>query len=157
TSKGNYDAIIVEYDVNSNTIVKSKFISGTLDEIATSVAPTADGGYFVGGYTYSSQVDFDQDESTYEIPSISGNSDGYVIKYDSEGNQEWYRQVGGDNLDEVNAVAERDDNEFVAVGYFNSTLVKADKADSTGVSIDQYTDGFGFNYGEVVTAPEVPE
>src|SRR5699024_677280 len=58
TSKGNYDAIIVEYDVNSNTIVKSKFIRGTLDEIATSVAPTADGGYFVGGYTYSSQVDF---------------------------------------------------------------------------------------------------
>ena len=157
TSKGNYDAIIVEYDVNSNTIVKSKFIRGTLDEIATSVAPTADGGYFVGGYTYSSQVDFDQDESTYEIPSISGNSDGYVIKYDSEGNQEWYRQVGGDNLDEVNAVAERDNNEFVAVGYFNSNLVKADKADTTGVNIDQYTDGFGFNYGQVVTAPEVPE
>ena len=157
TSKGNYDAIIVEYDVNSNTIVKSKFIRGTLDEIATSVAPTADGGYFVGGYTYSSQVDFDQDESTYEIPSISGNSDGYVIKYDSEGNQEWYKQVGGDNLDEVNALVERDDNEFVAVGYFNSTMVKGDKADTTGVSIDQYTDGFGFNYGEVVTAPEVPE
>ena len=157
TSKGNYDAIIVEYDVNSNTIVNSKFIRGTLDEIATSVAPTADGGYFVGGYTYSSQVDFDQDESTYEIPSISGNSDGYVIKYDRDGNQQWYRQVGGDNLDEVNAVAERDDNEFVAVGYFNSNLVKADKADTTGVSIDQYTDGFGFNYGQVVTAPEVPE
>ena len=156
-SKGNYDGIIVEYDTNSKTITSSKFLRGTLDDIVTSVAKTADGGYLVGGYTYSTTVDFNQDETTYEIPSISGNSDGYIIKYDSEGNQEWYKQVSGDNLDEVNAVTERDDNEFVAVGYFNSTVVKGDKSDESGISLSKYTDGFIFNFGEIVTAPEVPE
>ena len=156
-TKGNYDGIIIEYDINSSTINSSKFIRGTLDEVLTSVTKTTDGGYMIGGYTYSSQVDFNQEETTWEIPSISGNSDGFVIKYDAEGNQAWYKQVTGDNLDEVTGVAERDENEFVAVGYFNSTTVKGDTADSQGASLSKYSDGFVFNYGEIITAPEVPE
>ena len=157
STKGNYDGIIIEYDINSSTINSSKFIRGTLDEVLTSVTKTTDGGYMIGGYTYSSQVDFNQEETTWEIPSISGNSDGFVIKYDAEGNQAWYKQVTGDNLDEVTGVAERDENEFVAVGYFNSTTVKGDTADSQGASLSKYSDGFVFNYGEIITAPEVPE
>ncbi len=157
STKGNYDGIIIEYDINSSTINSSKFIRGTLDEVLTSVTKTTDGGYMIGGYTYSSQVDFNQEETTWEIPSISGNSDGFVIKYDSDGNQAWYKQVTGDNLDEVTGVAERDENEFVAVGYFNSTTVKGDTADSQGASLSKYSDGFVFNYGEIITAPEVPE
>ena len=156
-TKGNYDGIIIEYDINSSTINSSKFIRGTLDEVLTSVTKTTDGGYIIGGYTYSSQVDFNQEETTWEIPSISGDSDGFVIKYDSDGNQAWYKQVTGDNLDEVTGVAERDENEFVAVGYFNSTTVKGDIADSQGASLSKYSDGFVFNYGEIITAPEVPE
>ena len=156
-TKDNYDGIIIEYDINSSTINSSKFIRGTLDEVLTSVTKTTDGGYMIGGYTYSSQVDFNQEETTWEIPSISGNSDGFVIKYDAEGNQAWYKQVTGDNLDEVTGVAERDENEFVAVGYFNSTTVKGDTADSQGASLSKYSDGFVFNYGEIITAPEVPE
>ena len=156
-TKDNYDGIIIEYDINSSTINSSKFIRGTLDEVLTSVTKTPDGGYMIGGYTYSSQVDFNQEETTWEIPSISGNSDGFVIKYDAEGNQAWYKQVTGDNLDEVTGVAERDENEFVAVGYFNSTTVKGDTADSQGASLSKYSDGFVFNYGEIITAPEVPE
>lgn len=156
-TKGNYDGIIIEYDINSSTINSSKFIRGTLDEVLTSVTKTTDGGYMIGGYTYSSKVDFNQEETTWEIPSISGNSDGFVIKYDAEGNQAWYKQVTGDNLDEVTGVAERDENEFVAVGYFNSTTVKGDTADSQGASLSKYSDGFVFNYGEIITAPEVPE
>ena len=49
-------------------------------QVLTSVTKTTDGGYMIGGYTYSSQVDFNQEETTWEIPSISGNSDGFVIK-----------------------------------------------------------------------------
>ena len=157
STKGNYDGIIIEYDINSSTINSSKFIRGTLDEVLTSVTKTTDGGYMIGGYTYSRQVDFNQEETTWEIPSISGDSDGFVIKYDSDGNQAWYKQVTGDNLDEVTGVAERDENEFVAVGYFNSTTVKGDTADSQGASLSKYSDGFVFNYGEIITAPEVPE
>ena len=156
-TKGNYDGIIIEYDINSSTINSSKFIRGTFDEVLTSVTKTTDGGYMIGGYTYSSKVDFNQEETTWEIPSISGDSDGFVIKYDSDGNQAWYKQVTGDNLDEVTGVAERDENEFVAVGYFNSTTVKGDTADSQGASLSKYSDGFVFNYGEIITAPEVPE
>ena len=157
STKGNYDGIIIEYDINSSTINSSKFIRGTLDEVLTSVTKTTDGGYMVGGYTYSSKVDFNQEETTWEIPSISGYSDGFVIKYDAEGNQIWYKQVTGDNLDEVTGVTERDENEFVAVGYFNSTTVKGDTADAEGISLSKYSDGFIFNFGEIITAPEVPE
>ena len=156
-TKGNYDGIIAVYDVNSNAIESTKFIRGTLDEVMTSVAKAEDGGYIVGGYTYSSQVDFNQEETTYEIPSISGYSDGFIIKYDTNGDQAWYKQISGDGLDEVTGVTERDSNEFVAVGYFNSTTLKGDVSDSEVLSLSKYTDGFVLNYGEIVTAPEVPE
>ena len=156
-TKGNYDGIIAQYDVNSNAIKSTKFIRGTLDEVMTSVSKAEDGGYIVGGYTYSSKVDFNQEETTWEIPSISGYSDGFVIKYDTNGDQAWYKQISGDGLDEVTGVTERDSNEFVAVGYFNSTTLKGDVSDSEGLSLSKYTDGFVLNYGEIITAPEVPE
>ena len=158
TGSNNYDAIIVEYDVNSNAVIteKTKFIRGSSDDIISSVQATADGGYLIGGYTYSSGVDLNND-GTNDITSISGNSDGYVIKYDAEGTQEWLKQVQGNSLDEVTGVTEREENEFIAVGHFNSTSVKGDVSDSTGLSLSKYTDSFIFNYGEVITAPEVPE
>ena len=33
TSKGNYDGIIAEYNLDTNSVVNTKFIRGTLDEI----------------------------------------------------------------------------------------------------------------------------
>ena len=157
-TKGNYDGVVITYDVNSSAITtaNTKFIRGTLDDIVTSVKSTTDGGYIIGGYTYSSGVDLNND-GTNDITSISGNSDGYVIKYDAEGTQEWLKQVQGNSLDEVTGVTEREENEFIAVGHFNSTSVKGDVSDSTELSLSKYTDSFIFNYGEVITAPEVPE
>lgn len=124
-TKGNYDGVVITYDVNSSAITtaNTKFIRGTLDDIVTSVKSTTDGGYIIGGYTYSSGVDLNND-GTNDITSISGNSDGYVIKYDAEGTQEWLKQVQGNSLDEVTGVTEREENEFIAVGHFNSTSVK---------------------------------
>ena len=157
-TKGSYDGVVITYDVNSSAITtaNTKFIRGSLDDIVTSVKATTDGGYIIGGYTYSSGVDLNND-GTNDITSISGNSDGYVIKYDAEGTQEWLKQVQGNSLDEVTGVTEREENEFIAVGHFNSTSVKGDVSDSTELSLSKYTDSFIFNYGEVITAPEVPE
>ena len=157
-TKGNYDGVVITYDVNSSAITtaNTKFIRGKLDDIVTSVKSTTDGGYIIGGYTYSSGVDLNND-GTNDITRISGNSDGYVIKYDAEGTQEWLKQVQGSSLDEVTGVTEREENEFIAVGHFNSTSVKGDVSDSTELSLSKYTDSFIFNYGEVITAPEVPE
>ena len=157
-TKGDYDGVVITYDVNSSAITtaNTKFIRGTDDDIVTSVKSTTDGGYIIGGYTYSYRVDLNND-GTNDITSISGNSDGYVIKYDAEGTQEWLKQVQGNSLDEVTGVTEREENEFIAVGHFNSTSVKGDVSDSTELSLSKYTDSFIFNYGEVITAPEVPE
>ena len=159
-SKGSYDGIIIEYDVNSNNInsANTKYIRGSSDDIASSVTTTSDGGYLVGGYTYSSSVDFNNDNAN-DITSISGNTDGFILKYSEDGTQEWFKQVSGSSMDEVTSVTERDEGEYVTSGYFNSSTVKGDKEDSSALtlSLDKYTDGFIFNYGEIVTAPEIPE
>ena len=159
-SEGSYDGIIIEYDVNSNNInsANTKYIRGSSDDIASSVTTTSDGGYLVGGYTYSSSVDFNNDNAN-DITSISGNTDGFILKYSEDGTQEWFKQVSGSSMDEVTSVTERDEGEYVTSGYFNSSTVKGDKEDSSALtlSLDKYTDGFIFNYGEIVTAPEIPE
>ncbi len=156
-SSGDYDSIILQYDGNS-ALSNAKFIKGNLDDIVTSVEATKDGGFLVGAYTHSSTVDFNNDGNN-EIQGKVGNTEALVLKYDNSGNYSSYKQISGSEMQQVTDVVERKENEFVAVGYFNSQTVSANKPNSYEINLNRlkYTDGFILNYGEIVTAPEIPQ
>ena len=87
---------------------------------AWSVAPTADGGFIVAGWTYS------------HGPGYLGNA--WLLKTDGQGSEEWNRAFGGSGVDRAHSVQQTSDGGYILAGYTDSfgaglydmLLIKAD-------------------------------
>jgi hypothetical protein len=86
-------------------ITFEKVFEGYYDEQAACVQQTADGGYVIAGSS---------------DPTGSGIMDFYLIKTDSEGNEEWSRLYGGFDYDDCNYVQQVSDGGYVLVGNTES-------------------------------------
>ena len=92
---------------------------GESDDGASSIIQTADGGYAVFGYTFSSG---------------SGYSDIYLIKTDSSGNTTWERTYGAAKWDYGNVIMQTPDGGYIILssirsfgaGGFDVYLIKTD-------------------------------
>lgn len=82
----------------SSTGVKlwDKTIGGDNNDDLTSVYETADGGYFLGGYSFS---DISGDKSEGVIGGISGGADYWIVKLKADGTKEWDKTLGGTGQD----------------------------------------------------------
>ncbi len=76
---GATDMYVVKLDANGN-ILWTQTIGGANDDYGNGIAQTTDGGFVVGGYTWS---------------FTSGGRDMYAAKLDANGNLLWTRTVGG--------------------------------------------------------------
>ncbi|MBF0303632.1 MAG: hypothetical protein HQK73_11375, partial [Desulfamplus sp.] len=79
-----------------------KTFGGTKSDYGRSVYPTRDGGFIVTGYTSSIGA---------------GESDVYLIKTDSNGNEIWSKTFGGKSSDYGNSVYPTSDGGFIVIGY----------------------------------------
>jgi len=121
---GNLDAFIVKLDSSGN-ISWSKTIGGTNVDYINSIQQTSDGGYIIGGYTYSFGA---------------GNEDVLIVKLDSSGNISWSKTIGGTSIDEINFVKQTSDGGYIIVGvtnsfgagYYDALIVKLDSSGNCG-------------------------
>lgn len=84
TASGGGDAWLVRVDYRGNEQWRRTY-GGSEEDGANTLVETGDGGYLLGGWTYSYG---------------SGGSDGWLVKVDSSGRQEWerpYGRAGGEN------------------------------------------------------------
>lgn len=103
------DALLIKTDTNGNKLWEKRY-GGTANEQAWVVRQTRDGGYILGGYTYS----------------YSGAGDAWLIRTDINGNELWDRVVvsGGLSGSVVAALQETSDNGYVLTG--NDWVAKTD-------------------------------
>lgn len=184
TSKGNSDAIVIKYDRNYNKewtrtfggpsdysvrhIIENQagdyIVVGTLKIIKydkdgnekwtkdirnnSSAVETSDGGLLVGGYFSDSKV------IRNETYTSNGNSDGIIIKYDKDGNEEWAKTVGGTDYDYINSITETENGEIIAVGYFRSEQISDGKYSITRKGTE---DGLILKVVPEMGVPEVQE
>jgi uncharacterized delta-60 repeat protein len=73
---------------------------GTAWEVAWTVQQTSDGGYVVGGYTWS-----------------SGQGDFWVLKLRGDGTVQWQKTYGGDNDEAADLIYQTSDGGYAVVGY----------------------------------------
>ncbi len=83
----------------------TKALGGELDDYAKAIWPCSDGGAIVAGTTWS---------------TTNGESDGALLKIDSDGNTLWFNKYGGALEDGFNAVQQTTDNGFIVAGYTQS-------------------------------------
>ncbi len=106
------NTVLVKLDKNGK-LQWSQYLEGSGNSEYKTVYATKDGGCIVGGsYTVNKRAD-----GIYSM--TYGKSDGYVIRYDKNGNVCWARIIGGSGVDYVNAVTEIDGG-FVVVGQTTS-------------------------------------
>ena len=148
-SNGGSDGMIVKYDANG-IAQWAKGIGGNGDESIYSVASTRDGGYIAGGYFRSSSIDLGNGVTL----SNNGLYDGMIIKYDSAGNTQWAKGIGGDDFDYIESVAETRDGGIIAGGYFESSSIDLGNGVILTNSRSGYTDGMIIKY-EPEEVPEV--
>jgi len=102
TYKGGYDAFVVKYDATGTRLWTNTFggpaeFLRSIDDVARSVAVDANGNVYVGGWT-TGVLDGDT-----TIRLLGPLGDGFVVKYDATGSQQWIRQFeeGGTTVNGV--------------------------------------------------------
>lgn len=102
---GSLDIWLINVDPKGNEIW-SKTFGGSDYEWGHSAKQTMDGGYIITGPTHS----YDD----------TGNGDFWLIKTDSEGNQEWNKTFGGPDYESSYAVQTTKDGGYIIVGNTQS-------------------------------------
>ncbi len=139
---GESDAYLIKTDAEGNE-VWSHVYGGSGPEMGRSVDNTSDGGYVIAGAT----------------GSYSDNSDVYLVKTDSEGNEVWSTTVSNPNThlnyDWSNMVREASDGGYIIAGnsdgdrdLMNVYLIKTDSEGNT-VWAESFGERF-YDYGSAV-------
>lgn len=90
-------------------------LGGDQSEVPTSIVQTADGGYAVGGFSYSS-------ENGDVTPANHGtNSDFWVVKLSSTGTIQWNVLLGGNGEEELQSLRQTSDGGYIVTGMSTST------------------------------------
>ena len=100
---GGKDLMLIKTDPDGDEKWKKTF-GGTGDDWGVTVLETKDGGYVAVGITNSRG---------------SGGSDGWILKTDSDGNEEWDVAIGGSKNDGITSILETTDG-YLLVGTTES-------------------------------------
>lgn len=118
-SKGGNDFWLLKVDA-SGTKVWDKTYGGLNDDISYNLHQTPDGGFLVGGRTYS-DIGGDKTEPT------QGENDYWLIKLDGTGNKIWQKAFGGSENDYLRGVYQAIDGTYFLAGY-SASGISGDKS-----------------------------
>lgn len=120
---------IYKVDENGSTLW-DKTIGGDRWDELSSIEQTNDGGYILGGYSYSN-ISGDKTEDS------RGESDYWIIKLDAAGNMEWQKTIGGSQFDLLKKISQTSDNGYIVAGTSDSPI-SGEKTENTRGGIDYW-------------------
>ena len=121
---GNRDYWIIKLDADGNLVWQNSIGGSSSDDLSV-IRQTIDGGYILGGTSYSG-LSGEKTEASY------GVTDFWIIKLDALGNIVWQNTIGGSSSDDLTSLFEMPDGSFVIGGSSGS-----------GISGEKTVAGFG--------------
>jgi hypothetical protein len=161
SNRGDLDFWIWKMDEHGQLDWQRSFGGSGMD-LLQCVRLTADGGYLLGGTSYSDKTGDKKD------PSL-GNGDYWIIKLDAKGNEQWQKTLGGSGQDSLHQLLLTKDGGYL-LGGSSSSDVTTDAAyskqrnsfgnldywlvqlDQEGKEVWQYT--YGGTYSDQLRAIE---
>jgi len=107
-SQGSFDYWIVKTDSLGNKQWDKRY-GGTEADFLWFAEQTSDGGYILGGSSYS-------DSSGDKIQDTRGSSDYWIIKTDSIGIKKWDKDFGGTDFDGLASIQQTSDGGYILGG-----------------------------------------
>ncbi|QQR96328.1 MAG: T9SS type A sorting domain-containing protein [Bacteroidota bacterium] len=120
--QGDFDYWVVKLDASGNIQWQNTIGGNSWDELE-SLEQTTDGGYMLGGYSYS-------DISGDKTENCQGNHDYWVVKLDASGNIQWQNTIGGNLDDLLYSVQQTSDGGYILGGASGSGF-SGDKTESS--------------------------
>ena len=133
-SMGGFDYWLVKTDSTGN-ILWQKTFGGSGYDYLYSVQPTTDGGYILGGYSWSG-ISGNKTESLWDT-IVQASGDYWIIKTDEFGNIKWQNDIGGSNNDWSNFILQSIDGGYILNGNSNSDI-SGDKTENCIGSMDYW-------------------
>ena len=116
---GSIDTFIVKYN-SSGTPQWARRIGGTSTEISYSIGVDSNGDIVVAGVYSSNPVSIYDSSASFTTLSNAGDSDSYIVKYNSSGTPQWARRIAGTSF-EVSYSMDIDSNgDIVVAGRYTS-------------------------------------
>ena len=112
-SRGVYDYWIVKLDATGNKVWDKRY-GGDSDDYLKSIQQTLDGGFILGGESYSGATG---DKTSF----LRGVFDLWVIKIDDLGTIQWQKTYGGNNLDYFHSIRSTNDGGYLITSSSNSS------------------------------------
>jgi hypothetical protein len=107
----------------SPTIQWQRCIGGTYSEKVKSIQQTSDGGFIMGGYSDSFDIDLSNNYGLWDF---------FIVKTNQSGDLQWKVSMGGNGEDLIQSIIQASDSSYLAVGSTHST-----------------TNDIVFNYGHI--------
>ncbi len=126
-SKGRMDYWIVKLNAAGQK-QWDKTIGGSDDDYLYSLQQTADGGYILGGNSYSN-ISGDKSQNS------KGSSDYWAVKLNAVGTKEWDKTIGGVNNDYLLSLQQTVEGGYIVGGYSDSRA-SGDKSENSKSGID---------------------
>lgn len=135
-SRGSADYWVVKID-ESGTILWDKTFGGEEDDFLKAMIPTPDGGFLLGGYSYSglgaNKTEASRDTST----NYMYTSDFWLIKINGSGSKIWDKTIGGSAKDNLQSLALAADGGFLIGGSSTSGLSGEKSQERWGSNINE--------------------
>lgn len=107
---GGTDHWVVKLDASGN-ISWQKCLGGTNNDYGYAIRQTTEGGYIVGGKTYSNDGD---------VSGNHGDVDIWIAKLDMSGNITWQKTMGGTGMEELRDIKQTSDGGFIIAAFSSS-------------------------------------
>jgi len=115
---------------STGAIVWQNSIGGSLVDRTQAAFQTADGGFIIGGFSFSG-ISGDKTETN------RGVSDNWIVKLDASGNIIWDKTLGGNDSDVLRDMIQTADGGYLVGGYSRSNI-SGDKTENSQGDFDYW-------------------